>query len=167
MKQNTDTCCSHSTPVKANNAFSWSQWLLWKKSMVNTTVCLIGCSIGDLSMMSYLMMNHKGMNPMLMMSLAMITGLLTSILLESIILYAKDKLSVINSIKTALAMSFLSMLAMELAMNLTDYFLTYDKDLTLANAYFWFAISISMFAGFITPLPYNYYKLAKFGKACH
>jgi hypothetical protein len=52
-------------------------------------------------------------------------------------------------------------------MNLTDYFLTYNKDLTLANAYFWFAISISMIAGFITPLPYNYYKLAKYGKACH
>ena len=63
--------------------------------------------------------------------------------------------------KTAIGMSFISMIAMELAMNLTDILLTGGAILT------WWVIPFMLAAGFVTPLPYNYWRLKKFGVACH
>jgi hypothetical protein len=63
--------------------------------------------------------------------------------------------------KTAIGMSFISMIAMELAMNLTDILLTGGAVLT------WWVIPFMLLAGFVTPLPYNYWRLKKYGVACH
>jgi hypothetical protein len=63
--------------------------------------------------------------------------------------------------KTAIGMSFISMIAMELAMNLTDILLTGGAVLT------WWVIPFMLLAGFVTPLPYNYWRLKKYGIACH
>jgi hypothetical protein len=46
-------------------------------------------------------------------------------------------------------------------MNLTDYFLTGGAILT------WSAVPLMLAAGFVTPLPYNYWRLKALGKACH
>jgi hypothetical protein len=32
---------------------------------------------------------------------------------------------------------------------------------------YWTALAIALIAGFVAPLPYNYYKLAKYEMACH
>ena len=63
--------------------------------------------------------------------------------------------------KTAIGMSFISMIAMELSMNLVDIIITGGAILTIE------VIPIMLFFGFITPLPYNYWRLKKFGIACH
>ena len=63
--------------------------------------------------------------------------------------------------KTAISMSLVSMIAMEAAMNITDVFLTGGAILT------WWVIPFMLFAGFITPLPYNYWRLKALGKSCH
>ena len=63
--------------------------------------------------------------------------------------------------KTAIGMSFISMVAMEFAMNLTDVLLTGGAVLT------WWVIPFMLLAGFVTPLPYNYWRLKKYGLACH
>ena len=60
-----------------------------------------------------------------------------------------------------MGMSFLSMISMEVAMNLTDYFLTGGAILT------WWVIPIMLLIGFLTPWPYNYWRLKKFGIVCH
>lgn len=66
-----------------------------------------------------------------------------------------------EAFKMAVGMSLISMLAMEFAMNLTDYYLT-------GGAFFvWWVVPISLFFGFITPWPYNYWRLKALGKACH
>ena len=57
------------------------------------------------------------------MILAIINGLITSIILETIILM-KQNFKFQNALKTALGMSFISMISMEVAMNLKDYLLT-------------------------------------------
>ena len=88
------------------------------------------------------------------MILAIINGLITSMALETIILI-KQNFSIKNAIKTAFGMSFISMISMEIAMNLTDYLLTGGAILN------WYVIPIMLAVGFITPLPYNYYKLKK------
>ena len=93
------------------------------------------------------------------MSFAIINGLLTSIALETFILSRQMVFRV--AFKTAIGMSFISMVSMEIAMNLTDVFLTGGAILTL------WVIPFMLLAGFVTPLPYNYWRLKKFGVACH
>lgn len=93
------------------------------------------------------------------MTLAIINGLLTSIALETFILSRQMSLKL--AFKTAIGMSFISMIAMEVAMNVTDVLLTGGAKLT------WWVLPIMLFAGFITPLPYNYWRLKALGKACH
>ena len=94
------------------------------------------------------------------MILAIINGLITSIILETIILM-KQSFDFSKAFKTAIGMSFISMISMEVAMNLTDYFLTGGAILT------WWVVPIMLLAGFVTPWPYNYWRLKKFGVACH
>jgi len=94
------------------------------------------------------------------MILAIINGLITSIILETIVLI-KQNLTLNEAFKTALGMSFISMISMELAMNLTDYFLTGGAILT------WWVIPLMLTVGFLTPWPYNYWRLKKYGINCH
>ena len=66
-----------------------------------------------------------------------------------------------QALTTALGMSLISMISMEVAMNLTDYLITGGAVLNLT------VIPIMLLAGFITPLPYNYWRLRKYNKSCH
>jgi hypothetical protein len=58
------------------------------------------------------------------------------------------------------------MVAMELAMTSTDFMITGGKA-AFEDPMYWFALVPALIVGFITPLPYNYYKLKKFNQACH
>ena len=93
------------------------------------------------------------------MSLAIFNGLMTSIMLETIILSRQMLFK--HAIKIAIGMSLISMIAMEVAMNVTDVILTGGAILT------WWVIPFMLIAGFITPLPYNYWRLKALSKACH
>jgi len=95
----------------------------------------------------------------LIMSLAIINGIITSIILETIIL--SKQMFFTLAFKTAVGMSLVSMISMEAAMNLTDYLLTGGAILT------WWVIPFMLLAGFVTPLPYNYWRLKALGKGCH
>jgi hypothetical protein len=94
------------------------------------------------------------------MTLAIINGLITSIILETIILI-RQNFKFNDALKTALGMSFISMVSMEISMNATDYFLTGGAQLTL------WVVPIMLMVGFLTPWPYNYWRLKKFNQACH
>ena len=65
------------------------------------------------------------------------------------------------ALRTAMGMSLISMIGMELAMNLTDWVLVGSLVLT------WWSILPSLAMGFLTPWPYNHWRLKKFGVACH
>ena len=93
------------------------------------------------------------------MSLAIFNGLLTSIALETVILMRQMALKA--AFQTAIGMSLISMISMEAAMNLVDVWLTGGAKLT------WWVIPFMLLAGFITPLPYNYWRLKALGKSCH
>ena len=139
---------------------NWNCKHTWKKSSKNTAWCLLGCSIGDFGTILFFQINSIPFPVMGIMILAIINGLITSIALETIILI-KQKFSFNNAIKTAFGMSFISMISMEVAMNLTDYLITGGAVLN------WYIIPIMLAVGFITPLPYNYYKLKKYNISCH
>ena len=133
----------------------------WKRASVNTLWCLLGCSIGDFGTIYFFQVtgNPWDFSVLLIMSLAIMNGLITSIMLETFILSRQMVLK--EAFRVAIGMSLISMIAMEAAMNITDVILTGGAMLT------WWVIPFMLLAGFITPLPYNYYRLKKYGKACH
>ena len=143
-------------PLRIN----WKCWHTWPKAMYNTLWCLIGCSIGDLGTIYYFQINNIEWPVILIMGLAIINGLITSIILETIILL-RQNFSFKLAFKTAVGMSLISMVSMEIAMNATDYFLTGGAILT------WWVVPIMLAVGFVTPWPYNYWRLKKFNEACH
>jgi hypothetical protein len=121
--------------------------------------CLLGCCIGDFGTIGFFQFMEIVWPVSFIMTLAIINGIITSIILETIIL-SKQMLFKL-AFKTAIGMSLISMVSMEAAMNLTDFILTGGAILT------WWVIPFMLFAGFITPLPYNYWRLKALGKACH
>ena len=143
-----------------SNVFNWNCKHSWKKSAKNTMWCVIGCSIGDLGTILFFQLTQIPFPIAGIMILAIINGLLTSIILETFILIRQNFIF-INALKTACGMSFISMLSMEISMNLTDYYLTGGAQLT-----YW-VIPIMLTVGFLTPWPYNYWRLKKFGLECH
>lgn len=144
----------------------WTKVDVWKSASHNTLNCVIGCFIGDFGMLIFLQGYHPSTPIWLQMGLAMAAGLVTSIIFESILLKVKEGFVWRQAVRTAFAMSFISMLGMELAGNTTDYLLT-GGTVPLTDSWYWVALGISLVVGFLAPLPYNYYKLAKHGKACH
>ena len=137
----------------------WYCMRTWLQASKNTLWCLLGCCIGDFGTIGFFQFMEIAWPVSLIMTLAIINGIITSIILETIIL-TKQMLFKL-AFKTAIGMSLVSMVSMELAMNLTDVALTGGAILT------WWVIPFMLFAGFITPLPYNYWRLKALGKACH
>ena len=138
---------------------SWKVKSTWTQASKNTLWCLIGCSIGDFGTI-FFFQTTKIAFPMLgIMILAVINGLITSIMLETFILSRQMALNL--AFKTAIGMSLISMISMEVAMNVTDILLTGGAMLV------WWALPIMWIVGFLTPLPYNYWRLQALNKACH
>ena len=140
--------------------FDWSCKNTWRKSAKNTAWCLLGCSIGDFGTILFFQLTKIPFPVLWIMILAIINGLATSIILETYILTLQN-LNLKKAFKTALGMSFISMISMEITMNLTDYLITGGAILT------WWIIPLMLIAGFLTPWPYNYWRLKKYGINCH
>ena len=142
------------------STFDWTCKHTWKTSAKNTMWCVIGCSIGDFGTILFFQLSKISFPILGIMILAIINGLITSIILETFILM-KQNIEFKNALKTAMGMSFISMISMEITMNITDFLLTGGALLT------WWVIPIMLIVGFLTPWPYNYWRLKKFGIACH
>ena len=144
--------------------FHWSDGSVWKQSAHNTKWCLIGCSIGDFgtiaAFQSIAYLDALGWSAMSIMMLAMFNGIMTSIALETFILI-KQMGGIREAFRVAIGMSLISMIAMESSMNATDILIMGEPTLT------WWVIPIMLFVGFITPWPYNYWRLKKYGVSCH
>ena len=140
--------------------FNWSCKHTWKRSAKNTAWCLFGCSIGDFGTILFFQLTQIPFPVFGIMTLAIINGLITSIILETVILM-RQNFDFRKAFNTAIGMSFISMISMEVAMNLTDYLLTGGAILT------WWVVPLMLIVGFVTPWPYNYWRLKKFNIACH
>ena len=140
---------------------NWKDGKLWRQSAINTLWCLLGCSIGDMGVIAGFQFGAPAVaesRPMLVMGLAMAAGIGTSVLLETILL--SKQLGLIKALRTALGMSMISMLGMEAAMNVVDFFLAGGARLTLQ------VLPAMWLAGFLALWPYNYWRLAVHGKSC-
>ena len=143
-----------------SQTINWNCKNTWKLSAKNTAWCVLGCAIGNFGTILFFQLSQIPFPVLGVMILAIINGLITSIILETIILMLQN-FSLSNALKTAAGMSLISMISMEVAMNLTDYILTGGAMLT------WWVVPIMLLVGFITPWPYNYWRLKKYGLACH
>ena len=144
----------------SSETFNWTCNQTWSKSAKNTFWCLLGCAIGDFGTILFFQLTKIPFPVLSIMILAIINGLITSVILETFILM-KQSFTFQKALKTALGMSFISMISMEVAMNITDYVLTGGAMLT------WWVVPIMLAVGFVTPWPYNYWRLKKHNQACH
>ena len=142
-----------------DTGFHWKCQHTWKESTYNTMWCLIGCSIGDFGTIFFFQISNLYWPILTIMILAIINGLITSLILETVILMKQMNLS--NAFKTALNMSFISMISMEIVMNTVDFIFTGGAILNF------YIIPIMLLAGFLAPLPYNYWRLKKYKMSCH
>jgi len=140
------------------NSIDWKCRSTWTKSSYNTLWCLIGCCIGDFGTILYFQNIDHSLSIYLVMLIAIINGIVTSIILETLILLKQMNFS--NAINTAFKMSIISMVVMEVCMNAVD--------LVFAGGVInlWI-IPLMLIAGFLSPLPYNYYRLKKYNESCH
>ncbi|EAW15185.1 DUF4396 domain-containing protein [Aspergillus clavatus NRRL 1] len=172
--QSQSQCCSKTAQQKGNaseksvlTASFWSSREGWKRATVNTLRCLVGCTLGDFSALWVLQSLYGDWGMGAIMGVSMASGITTSILLETILLrLGKDGLPWGMAFRTATGMSLVSMVAMETVQNLVDFHLT-GGVVVLDDPRFWAAALVSMGAGFLAPMPYNYWRLVKHGKSCH
>ena len=139
--------------------FHWKCKHTWRRSAKNTLWCLLGCSIGDFGTILYFQLTGIPWPTLYIMILAIINGIITSIILETVVLLRQMIIS--KAFKTAIGMSLISMVSMEIAMNAVDWIIMGGAKLV------WWVIPIMLLAGFLTPWPYNYYRLKKYNIACH
>ena len=88
--------------------------------------------------------------------------------LETVLLRYTDSLAWQAAFRTAAGMSLISMVSMEMAENAVELYMTGGlSGCGMSGDAFWRAVPPAMAAGFITPLPYNYYMLKRYGRGCH
>jgi len=145
--------------IKKINDFDWKCKHTWKRSAKNTAWCLLGCSIGDFGTILFFQLTQIPWPTLSIMILAIINGLITSIILETLVLSRQMAISL--AFRTAIGMSFISMISMEIAMNAVDWIIVGEAKLV------WWVVPLMLLAGFLTPWPYNYWRLKKYNVSCH
>ena len=139
--------------------FNWKCQHTWRRAAKNTMWCLIACSIGDFGTILFFQFTEIPWSVIAIMALAVFNGLLTSIVLETVIL--SRQMALASAFRTACGMSLISMISMEVAMNIVDVLVTGGAVII------WWVVPLMLLAGFLTPLPYNYWRLKALNKACH
>ena len=139
--------------------FNWSCKHTWKRSAKNTSWCLLGCAIGDFGTILFFQLSSIVWPTLHIMILAIINGIITSLMLETVILF--NQMGLKKAFQTAIGMSFLSMIAMEISMNTVDWIVVGSAKLI------WWVIPLMLIAGFLTSWPYNYWRLKKYQISCH
>ena len=142
-----------------SSSFHWKCRHTWQRSAKNTLWCLLGCSIGDFGTILFFQLSAISWPTLIIMILAIINGLITSIALETIILFRQ--MNIKQAFQTAIGMSFISMISMEVSMNAVDWIIVGGAEIV------WWIIPFMLIIGFLTPWPYNYWRLKKFNLACH
>lgn len=170
--------CSASSGTKGSQAADLhvstaAFWLsapdVWRRACLNTTRCLIGCSVGDLSTLWLLQTYAPELHIAAAVSASCVAGITTSMCLETVVLRVTENLAWRKAWQTAAGMSLISMVSMELAENIIELYITGGLSGCGMNnsELFWQAVPPAMCAGFLTPLPYNFYMLRKYGRGCH
>lgn len=153
-------------PATATAGF-WSHGPTWRRAAINTAHCLLGCAIGDIAAMTLVPVFWPEVPWSLLMAIAIVSGITTSLGLETLILRHREGMAWGQAVRVAWGMSLISMVGMELAMNVTDWLAMGGERMPLHHAGYWLAWIPALIVGFLAPLPYNYSKLRRHGRSCH
>lgn len=164
-----EVCCRDASapPSAAPRSSFWGHAATWHRAAVATLHCLLGCALGDIAAMTLVPVVWPSVPLALLMAIAIVAGLATSLLLETLVLRWRERMALGRAFRTALAMSFLSMVGMEVAMNLTDWWVMGGMRMPIDSLGYWVAWLPALAAGFLVPLPYNYRQLRRHGRSCH
>ena len=155
-------CTSRPGPQPgADSAEFWASLPVWRRAAANTTRCLVGCSIGDLGTLWLIQMHAPALPVAATVAAACAAGISTSLALETVVLRVTEGFEWQLAARTAWNMSLTSMVAMELAENAVELSISGGGCFSLA------ALPPALVAGFLAPLPYNYYMIRKHGRSCH
>ena len=146
----TDTAISFTTGRRCRNT--------WSGASGHTLRCLAGCAIGGFGTIAFFRATGIPWPTLAIMGLAVVSGLLTAIALETCILARQVDLR--SAFRTAVGMSLISMISMEVAVNAVDVAVTGGAVLP------WRVLPIMLLAGFLAPLSCNYWRLEAYGKPC-
>jgi hypothetical protein len=144
----------------------WYDKLTWKNCIVSTSICLVGCSIGSMGVALFL----TSINFFFILLISLVAGLISCILFMIIWLILAQKMNFMESLKSSLKMSVVSMLIMMTTENLFVFFIIpklYHHNLHANSTHNFMVMIIAMFFGFLFSLPYNYYHIQKTGQICH
>ena len=92
------------------SSFHWACKHTWNRSAKNTAWCLLGCSIGDFGTILFFQITKIPFPVLGIMTLAIINGLITSIILETIILM-RQKLNFSKAFNTAIGLTIILLVA--------------------------------------------------------
>lgn len=163
-----DACCRPAPAAGGQTPrWTWRHAPTWRRAAANSLHCLLGCAIGDVAAMTLVPLWWPTVPLPTLMAIAIAAGLFSSLLLETLVLRRRERMRWGAAVRVAFGMGILSMAAMELAMNVTDWLVMGSQRLPLHHAGYWLAWLAALAAGFLAPLPYNYYKLRQHGRSCH
>lgn len=152
---------------RAAQAGFWRDFATWRRASFNTAQCLLGCAIGDIAAMTLVPIAWPEIPLALLMAIAIVAGIGTSLALETVVLRVRERMPWPSALRIAWGMSLISMVAMELAMNITDWVAMGGERMPIHHAGYWLAWVPALVVGFLAPLPYNYHQLRRHGRACH
>lgn len=145
----------------------WLEGSTWRRAARNSAHCLLGCAIGDVAAMTIVPLLWPAVPLPLLMAMAIVSGIATSLALETAVLRRREGMAWETALRIAWGMSLISMVTMELAMNVTDWIAMGSQRVPIDHWGYWLAWLPALAIGFLAPLPYNYYKLRRHGRACH
>ena len=102
----------------------WNDRPTARRAAANTTRCLIGCSLGDLSALWLLQGYWPELGLPLIVACSCAAGITTSLVLETVVLRWTEGMMWGRAWRTAAGMSFISMVTMELAETTVELALT-------------------------------------------
>ena len=145
----------------------WRDGSAWLRAARNTAHCLVGCTIGDIAAMTLVPLVWPAVPLSVLMVIAVVAGIATSLGLETLVLRSREGMAWGRAFSVAWGMSLISMVAMEVAMNTVDWLAMGGQRMPITHAGYWLAWLPALAAGFLAPLPYNYFAMKRHGHSCH
>ena len=136
-----------------------------KTSVHATLHCLLGCSIGEFAGLAIGV--SLGLGTALTIALAVVLAFVAGLALAIQPLMRQQGMSATQALRTIWLGESVSIAAMEVAMNVTDYAVGGIQTQSLADPLFWLGFAAAVPVGFVAAWPVNYWLIGRNLKHCH
>ena len=155
---------NHAPPFSDHCHHDQAKVANWGGAASATLHCLTGCAIGEFAGLAIGV--SLGLAPMATFTLAVVLAFLCGYAL-TLIPFVRRGVSLRDALRTVWLAELISISAMEIAMNLTDYHMGGMSVGSLADPVFWTSYGAALVAGFLAAWPINLLLLQRNMKTCH